>query len=78
MLFIEIFCCRCCKINICICLESYVEQYGEFMMIWDMIFCESFKFVLDIVVWYDSQGMMNVYVGNGNINNYDKDRESIV
>lgn len=25
MLFIEIFCCRCCKINICICLESYVE-----------------------------------------------------
>lgn len=47
-------------------------------MIWDMIFCESFKFVLDIVVWYDSQGMMNVYVGNGNINNYDKDRESVV
>lgn len=76
--FIEILCCRCRKINIRIRSESYAEQYGEPTTIRDTTFRESLKPVSDTVVRYDSQGMTNVYVGNGNTNNHDKDRESVV
>ncbi|XP_048745615.2 5-hydroxytryptamine receptor 1-like [Ostrea edulis] len=76
--FIEILCCRCRKINIRIRSESYAEQYGEPTTLRDTTFRDSLKPVTDTVVRYDSQGVTNVYIGNGSADNCDKDRESVV
>lgn len=76
--FKEILCFRCRNINVRIRSESYAERYGETRTIPDTTFRDSLKPVTDTVVRYDSQGVTNVYVGNGNTNNHDKDRESVV
>lgn len=76
--FKEILCFRCRNINVRIRSESYAERYGETRTIPDTTFRDSLKPVTDTVVRYDSQGVTNVYVGNGNTNNHDKSRESVV